>query len=620
MLNELVDFGKKIRKPGESDALKQEFVSIDLIIDAEGNFVSFNAHDKIATRAEALTAKKGKARLLLDKAEEVLGFDAKKHELFLDKLKEYQDLASLRPVMRFYDASNSSGLAKAAAAFETEVQEKIRKENLAFLILGDSSRLHEQDDVVAAVIAKFEAAQQSKKTVNQKLCSLCGTADYPILDEPHGMIKKVPDGQTSGSALVSYNEKAFESYGLEGNKNSSICSACARNYVEGLNYLLGNGVLCTPEKGKPYFQYSNRKNLAPDTAILYWTKSLAPVPEVDLLEETKERQVDIVALIHSAASKPALVTDKSINLLLDSPYSASTAMLESVDADRFYSCILSGAAARIAVRSWLEITTPAMKQHIAAWFHDIAIRSYDSDTKTMVLRFCSLRELANACGIHRKKEQSGNVSYDLDKEDPFLGRAQTMLHYSALLGNIPPLILLDRLVRRIKAEGGRVTAARAALIKLIMNRHIQWQSTGALRMHTQLDPKNTDIAYVAGRIFAVLESLQAAAQGNDLNASIRDRFISSVSSTPASAFARLNKLSENHLTKLRGEKPGLAVFFDRKLDELFATMPEQKFPTIFSLEEQGRFFFGFRQQRQELFVHGSGEQSGSNVIIDTKGE
>ena len=619
MLNELVDFGKKIRKPGESDALKKESVSIDLVIDAAGNFVSFIAHGKIETRAEALTAKKGKARLLLDKAEEVLGTDdAKKHALFLDKLKEYQHVASLEPVRRFYDPDNSSGRAKAEEVFKTDVPEKIRKENLAFLIFGDDLRLHEKEDVVAAIIEKFEAAQHTKKATDQRFCSICGTADYPILDEPHGMIKKVPAGQVAGCAFVSYNETAFESYGLTGNKNSSICSACARNYVEGLNYLLCNGVQGTTEKGKSYFDYSNRKNLAPDTAMVYWTRSLAPVPEFELLEATKERQTDIFALIRDASSAPATASDEDIARLLDSPCRGNTATLESVDADRFYSCILSGVAARIAVRSWLEITTLAMKHHIAAWFHDTAMSVYDSDEKTMTLRFFSLRELAWACGTYRKREQGGSTLYELDKEDPFLGRAQTMLHYSALLGNIPPFTLLDRLVRRIKAEEGRVTAARAALIKLILNRNIQWQSTGAIRMHTQLDRENTSIAYVAGRIFAVLESIQTAALGNELNAPIRDRFFSSACTTPAPAFGRLIRLSQNHLSKLRGEKPGLAVILDKQLGALFGII--QDFPATFSLEEQGQFAIGYYHQRQDSFAGTKDAQSDHNAIADIEEE
>lgn len=618
MLNQLVEFGRQIRNPDESDALKQEFIAIDIVIDGDGNFKAFNAYDKIPTRAEALTAKKGKARLLLDKAEEVLGFDSKKHALFLDKLQGYQEVESLKPVLQFYYGNKNAGVESAATAFTEEVPEKIRGNNLAFLILGETLRVHEKEDVIAAIIAKFEAGQHAKKVTTQELCSVCGTADFPILNEPHGMIKKVPDGQTMGCAFVSYNENAFESYSLKGNKNSSICSACARNYVEGLNYLLGNGVMCQPEKGKPYFQYSNRKNLAPDTAMVYWTRDLAPLPELDLLENVTEKQADIFALIRESARTPAPARVEDVTLLLDSPHRGSTTTLESVDADRFYSCILSGAAARIAVRSWLEITTTAMRQNIAEWFCDIAIIERNFESKEMAERFFSLRELAVACGTHRKKDQEGSTRYELDKEDPFLGRAATALWNCALLGKVPPLTLLDRVVRRIKTEEGRVTAARAALLKLILNRNMQWQTTGARQMDKQLDQENTTTGYVAGRIFAVLESIQNAAMGDKLNAPIRDRFFSFAATNPSPAFGRLLKLSQNHLAKLRGEKYGLFVTLDKKLGELFCKITA--FPPSFSLEEQGQFAIGYYHQRQDNFTNASNAQTDDNSITTKKGE
>ena len=67
------------------------------------------------------------------------------------------------------------------------------------------------------------------------------------------MIKNVPDGQKAGSALVSYNENAFESYELKRNENSSICTNCARTYVEGLNALFSDGIPFRNEKNKEIF-------------------------------------------------------------------------------------------------------------------------------------------------------------------------------------------------------------------------------------------------------------------------------------------------------------------------------------------------------------------------------
>ena len=307
-----------------------------------------------------------------------------------------------------------------------------------------------------------------------------------------------------------------------------------------------------------------------------------------------------------------------MTLRLDSPHRGNPITLKSVDADRFYACTLSGAAARIAIRSWLETTASAMKQNIADWFRNTAIMERNFDSKEMEVRFFSLRELAGACGTHRKKEQGASSRYELDKDDPFIGRAATMLWNCALLGTIPPLTLLDRVVRRIKAEEGRVTAARAALLRLILNTSTQWQTTGAQPMRTQLDQENTTTAYVAGRIFAMLENIQTAALGNDLNAPLRDRFFSFAATNPSPAFGRLLKLSQNHLGKLRGEKPGLAVNLDKKLGELFCTI--KTFPPMFSLEEQGQFAIGYYHQRQDNFGGTKGTQAVDNTTTTEKGE
>lgn len=597
MLNQLMEFGRRIRNQDVHDALEEEFVSVDIYIDAEGRFVQFNSHDKLPTVAEALTSKKGKARLLLDKAEEILGFEPKKHALFLEKLEQYRTVPSLQPVLRFYEENRGQGLDKAVEAF-TDIPEKIRKENFAFCLMDDSRRVHEHEDVKSAVIATHEAKQQANTNPEGVLCSICGSADSPIGDQAHGMIKRVPAGQSTGCALVSFNANAFESYGLRGNENASICAACARNYREGLNYLLGNGVQCTPEKGKPYFQYSNRKKLSADTAMIFWTRNQSSVPELDYVDDTSERLPDIAAMIMGMPATAAPPRDDALLSLLSSPFSGNNASLESVNVDVFYSCALSGAAARIAVRDWIEIATPTMRHNLAEWFHGIAILENDYTTQLPAIRFFALRELAAACAVHRKKDVGGKTQYAVDPDDDFIGRAAIMLWRCALKRLNPPRTLLDRILRRIRLEEGRVTAPRAALLKFILN-HDSAQ-TGGHRMQPQLDTENTDTAYTAGRVFAMLESIQTAALGNELNAPIRDRFFSAASTNPAAAFGRLLKLSQAHFGKLRGEKPGLAVKLDKKMGELICRITN--FPVTFSLEEQGRFAIGYYHQRQDNFT------------------
>lgn len=637
MLNELVEFGKQIRNPNDSDALKQEAVSIVVTIGEDGRFISIDSIEKKFVKAEVVIRTSGlKARLIVDTLEYALGFIdpekvkkekthgkteknvQSKHKLYLERLEEIKDIKAAAPLRKFFFDNKELGMNQLS---QVEIRERIKKQdrggNVTFLVLGEPEFVNEHADIL-----RYLSENKCKEDVGAKyqLCAICGQTDFPVANVLHLPVRNVPpvkDDQNGGKRFISYRYNSFESYGLTGNENSSICSACARNYVEGLNHLLGNGISLQTEKGKAYWHYSNRKNLASDTAMIYWTKKHTPTPEVDLLENARERETDIFTLIRNAPGVSTSARTDDLALLLDSPYTGQRNSLESVDADRFYSCILSGAAARIAVRSWLESTTPLIKKHIAEWFIDIAVMEWDYDRKVMAPRFFSLRELSAACGTHRKKEQSGSARYELDKEDGFIGRAAALMWHCALLGKTPPLTLLDRVLRRVRTEEGRVTAARTALLKLILNRSGQFQTTGARRMQTKLDQENVSTAYVAGRIFAMLESIQTAALGKKLNAPIRDRFFSFASTSPAPAFGRLLKLSQNHLSKLRGENPGLAVFLEKKLSELFR--PIAQFPLIFTLEEQGQFAIGYYHQRHDNFAETSSANA-SDAENDDQGE
>lgn len=601
MLNQLAAFGQSIRGPNDSDALKEEFFSVDLIIDAEGRFLAFNDHDKRSTFAEAITAKKGKARLLLDKAEEVLNLEPRKHTLFLNKLAEYKHLKALDPVWSFYHDRKDEGMNTAREEFNNQVPEKLRSGNLAFQILNEDIRLHEKPEIQAEIIAKFQARQQAKKTTGEKLfCSICGKSDYPISQEPHGMIKKVPQGQPAGSALVSYNENAFCSYGLESNQNSSICTACARNYVEGLNYLLSSGDKIEEVKNgkkKAYTKYKHRKDLSPDTALIYWTRHNRHIPEIDYLDDPDANRPAIISLSALKPPEAGPPDESELLQLLNSPFKADVAAGEVLEAEAFYCCALSGADARVFIRSWVESTTDIIKKNVQAWFHEMAITAADyGETKTEI-KYLSIRALASACAIHRKKEVAGQVRYERDRSDSAYGRMAALFWNCALLGQALPKTVLARVLRRVRTEQGRVTPGRAAVIKLYLNRMARLNNQGEY-MPTELDRNITDTAYVAGRIFAMLESIQWAAQG-DLNAGIRERFFSAASTNPSITFGRLFKLSQHHLSKMRGEKPFLATKFDNQLAGLCGAI--KSFPATFSLEAQGRFALGYYHQRQDNF-------------------
>ena len=120
------------------------------------------------------------------------------------------------------------------------------------------------------------------------------------------------------------------------------------------------------------------------------------------------------------------------------------------------------------------------------------------------------------------------------------------------------------------------------------------------------------VAYVCGQIFAKLESIQHAALGKEVNAGIREKYFTYALTSPASAFGRLFNLSSKHFTKLKSEKPGLAVNLDKELQALCKDVNIQGFPLFFQLEEQGQFAIGYYHQKQSQFANYSNKQGGNN--------
>ncbi len=591
MIRELSELGKSLRAGKDEnawvhDALKEEPISMELVISQDGGFRQLLLIDGKLTPSEAITAKKGKARLLLDKPEEVLCYcgdsSKKKHQLFLDKIADYRQLQELTPVVAFYHHNKADGLDKALECYESLVAtddkktKKIMAGNIGFRVQTEATRIHEKPEVLKAVISSYELLQQKQLSVATRLCSICGKSDYPVEDIPHGMIKRVPDGQSSGCALVSYNEDAFESYELKGNKNSSVCTNCAKTYVEGLNWLLssGNEISFTDKKGKakPQFRYTNRRNFGSDTAMLFWTRNNQALDEMDMLEAPSA--ADVTKMIESLASGKGK----------DARY---------LDPERFYSCILSGAAARIAVRNWIETSLGDFRTSITLWFRDIAIARYDWDRKEIATHYTPLYNLARSCQRQMLKSDGG---YEYDKDDTATARVATSLWKAALQHSQIPLWILSKAIQRARLD---VTAERAALIKLILNRN----NKGGGFMITEDEVKgDRPIAYVCGQIFAKLESIQYAALG-DRNAGIREKYFSYAMTSPAAAFGRLFSLHSKHFTKLKSEKPGLAITLDKELQELCKDVDIQKFPQLFLLEEQGQFAIGYYHQKQAQFAN-----------------
>lgn len=134
-----------------------------------------------------------------------------------------------------------------------------------------------------------------------------------------------------------------------------------------------------------------------------------------------------------------------------------------------------------------------------------------------------------------------------------------------------------------------------------------------------LNKQSTEPGYLLGRLFAVLESTQRAALGGAVNATIRDRYYGAASATPASIFPVLLRNTQNHLGKLRKEKPGLAVNLEKDIREIVDGLPDV-FPASLKIEAQGSFAIGYYHQSQSYFAKRAENAGTAEPAPDNGGE
>lgn len=108
-------------------------------------------------------------------------------------------------------------------------------------------------------------------------------------------------------------------------------------------------------------------------------------------------------------------------------------------------------------------------------------------------------------------------------------------------------------------------------------------------------------AYCCGRFMAIYTAIQKDAM-NDVNVSVAERYYTAAGTAPAFVLGKLAQLSIYHLAKLDAEKPGIAVYYRKLLDEISVELPEKDIPKMLTMEEQTHFALGFYQQRSALYA------------------
>lgn len=388
------------------------------------------------------------------------------------------------------------------------------------------------------------------------------TGKYAPIERTHPNISGVPGAQSSGAALVSFNAPAFCSYGHEQGDNAPVSKYAAFAYTTALNRLLADRNHC--------------KHVG-DTTILCWAENAEPVYQ------------DAMSMFLFGADEATGIQESDVQAALKRLSAGQTVpfLEKELSPDQhFYLLGLAPNAARLSVRFFLRDTFGSFAQNLQKHAEEMEID-------------CSEKEKFRTLPIWAVvNETTRTVPGQPAKPSPQL--AGDLLR-AVLTGGRYPATLLNGVTLRIRAEQN-VTRGRAAVIKAYYLRNYPTELNK--EVYTVSLNETTNVPYLLGRLFSVLEAVQKAANPG-INTTIKDRYFNAACATPGMSFPTLLRLSQKHLRKLND---GLATHYDKQITELMAQLPESGFPARLSLPDQGKFTIGYYHQTQKRYVKKNEEE------------
>ena len=504
------------------------------------------------------------ANFLCDNSSYLLGADSKgkpertadcfaaAKELHLKLLAE-ADSPAARAVKGFFESWDPQ-TASAHPALSEDWEEILKGGNLIFWFRGEEVT---KDSAVREAWQRQYAAGDNG--ANEEICLVTGKRG-PVA-RLHPSIKGVVGAQSSGASLVSFNAPSFCSYGHEQGMNAPTGEYAAQAYTTALNTLLAD---------------RERVCRIGDTTVLFWAEGggtgyqdcawMSMFGNVSG-QEANYREGDILSTLKDLSKGKSVDWDG-----------------ERLDPDtRFYVLGLAPNAARLSVRFFWQNSFGTLARNVANHYERLEIVQPAFDKRPTLPVGALLRETVNLNA--RTPEPEPRLAGDL------------ML---AILNDTPyPATLLYGVALRIRAER-TVTRGRAAIIRAYYLKNSRDENLKEV-MTMQLNDKTNYLPYLLGRLFSVLEAVQAAANPG-INATIRDRYFNAASATPATVFPLLLNLAQKHLAKL---DKGQEVYYDKQITAICGMIGET-LPARMNLPEQSAFQLGYYHETQKRYTKKEG--------------
>lgn len=446
------------------------------------------------------------------------------------------DTPAAKAILAYFDTWEPEN-AQSHPALADSLQEILKGGNLTFQVNGIFAR--EDPDIQAAWSRHYDDGDGELQQ-----CLVTGKLDTAVAVHP--AIKGVAGAQSSGAAMISFNAPAFCSYGKEQSLNAPVGKYAAFAYTAALNYLIAD---------------KTNVHRIGDTTIVCWAKGAEP------------QYTDFADFSLFGDALPEEWTEDDLHDAMKKLADGLPCPELSLNPDHpFYILGLSPNSARLSVRFFCRDSFGNLAKHVNAHYERLKILG--SRYRFMPL-WALLRETVNLNTTDKSPS-------------PVMAGAVARAVFT---GSLYPASLLEATMLRIRAERD-ITPGRAAILKAyyLKNPHDLCPKEV---LTVSLNESSTNIPYTLGRLFAVYEAVQEAANPG-LNATIKDKYFNSASATPAVIFSILGNLSQKHLRKLEA---GQRIYYEKQISALKGVLGES-YPTRLSLPEQGSFDLGYYHQNQ----------------------
>lgn len=459
--------------------------------------------------------------------------------------------------------------------------------NILFQLDGERGYLHERPAARALVETGVVGGDGAGSR-----CLVTG--EIGPIARLHPTIKGVEGAQSSGAALVSFNLDAFTSLGKEQGANAPTSEAAAFRYGEALNQLLRR----------------DSRNRLPrpigDTTVMFW----ADASEVKAAEAADELAAGWLfgdADTVTDSQEAAKIRGQLEKIAAGRPIQEIADGIEP--GTRFHILGLSPNAARLSVRFWLSQSFGDFARALAQHYQDMRIEPLPHGWGAAP---AVGRMLVNSTAAQRDYK---NIPHALAGE----------VLSAVLSGGRYPQTLLAAVLMRLRAGEPKTNEGKPASIgwHAAVLRGVLARPQRKKRQHPDipeegetpvaLNREHRNIGYVLGRLFAVYELAQVAALGRDVKSTIRDKYFSGASATPANVFPIVIDLGQKHLAKARKtpKTAGLGYLIEKELnaimDVIEPSLPHS-LPRSLRLEDQAEFAIGYYHQRSTKLRSQKGEE------------